>query len=119
MKRILVLEDERLIALDIAATLEEAGYDVIGPHGSVEGALTALEDVPPDFALLDVNLGRHGTSLPVAEELARRSLPFMFLTGYTTLSESFPETFGDYRRVQKPFVSNELITALEEELPSE
>ena len=56
--RILVVEDEALIAMDLQALLEEAGYHVLGPANSSAAALALIDNDEPDVALLDVNLGR-------------------------------------------------------------
>ncbi|MEX0760158.1 MAG: response regulator [Tistlia sp.] len=85
---ILFLEDEVFIGLETKLLLEEAGYRVIGPLGSIRDALAALESERPDLALLDVNL--NGTRVtPVAERLNELSVPFALLTGYS------PETLAE------------------------
>lgn len=79
-RRVLVVEDEVLVAMDIEATLEEAGCVVVGPAGTVEAALKLAEE-PLDCAILDVNLG--GRSIqPVARALADRGVPHIYVTGY-------------------------------------
>jgi CheY-like chemotaxis protein len=80
--RVLVVEDEALIALDIETTLRSLGCVVVGPVATVEQALRALVVGWPDAAILDVNLG-HEQVFPVADRLAERNVPFMFLTGYS------------------------------------
>ena len=67
--RILVVEDEALIAMDLQALLEEAGYCVLGPANTSEAALALIERDEPDVALLDVNLGR-SDAFGVANALA-------------------------------------------------
>ena len=79
--RVLVVEDEWLIALDLADEVTAAGYEVIGPVLSVSAALELLDTVGPDAALLDVNLDGE-MSYPIAEILAARSIPFIFVSGY-------------------------------------
>lgn len=79
-RRVLVVEDEALVAMDMQATVEEAGCVVVGPVGTVEEALK-LADQPLDCAILDVNLG--GRSIqPVARVLADRGVPHIYITGY-------------------------------------
>ncbi len=79
--RILVVEDEYLIALDLDAALRAAGYRVIGPASDVSAALELLKADRPDAAILDVNLaGQWGT--PVAEVLQAMSVPFILASGY-------------------------------------
>ena len=79
--RVLVLEDEFLIALQIESMLVRLGCTVVGPVPSVERALALIEREEPDFAILDVNLGRE-RSTPVAEALRARGVPFALATGY-------------------------------------
>ncbi len=81
---VLIVEDEPIISLDIAATLETAGAEILGPYSSANIALRALAEIShggePDAAVLDVNLGGH-TSESVARELEKLSVPFVFHTG--------------------------------------
>src|SRR3990170_2792714 len=77
-KRILVVEDEFLIALDIAGALEQGGLVVIGPLASVRDALAALEREQVDGALLDANLGGEPVGR-VADALSARRVPFAFV----------------------------------------
>ena len=77
---VLVVEDEPLIAMDLAETLANAGATVVGPVGRVTEALFLLGRTPVDAAILDVTLG-HEDIAPVAEVLATRQIPFVFVTG--------------------------------------
>ncbi len=79
--RILVVEDEFLIALDLEVTLETAGYRVIGPALNVSAALQLLKADRPDAAILDVNLAGERVT-PVAEALRAMSVPFILASGY-------------------------------------
>ena len=81
--RVLVVEDEALIALDIEIMLQSLGCVVVGPAATVAEALRVLvaEDAP-DAAILDVNLG-HEQVFPVADRLVECQVPFVFLTGYS------------------------------------
>jgi DNA-binding response OmpR family regulator len=78
-RRILIVEDNYLIAIGIAAILEQAGALVVGPVTNSRDAL-ALLDPLPDCASLDVQLGKE-SSFPIADELAARGVPFLFCTG--------------------------------------
>src|SRR5438270_8852311 len=82
-RRVLVVEDEYLIAADIAASLEALGAEVAGPAASVAEALTFLERDGDrlDGAVLDVNLGKERV-YPLADVLRSRGIPFVFTTGY-------------------------------------
>jgi CheY-like chemotaxis protein len=79
--RILVVEDDALLAMELAATLEGAGHRVVGPAHSVPEAFARVRgDAPIDAALLDVDL-RGETVAPVADALAAHGVPFAFVTG--------------------------------------
>jgi DNA-binding response OmpR family regulator len=86
--RVLVVEDEGLIALEIETLLKEMGCVVFGPAPTVARALALIAQEEADFALLDVNLG--GTrSTPVAEALRERGMPYALITGYD--ADQLPE----------------------------
>ena len=80
--RVLVVEDEPLIAAEIAITLELAGFKIIGPTSSVSHALALMEGDGCDAAVLDVNLG-HETSEPIARGLMSDGKPFVVVSGYS------------------------------------
>jgi DNA-binding response OmpR family regulator len=80
-QRVLVVEDELLLAMLLQAILEDAGYTVVGPIGRLDQALQAARQEDFSLALLDVNLNGEKV-FPVAEVLAERKVPFAFLTGY-------------------------------------
>ena len=105
--RVLVVEDEAIIAMSIEDALAYEGYEVIGPAGSVETALSLLKySAPVNVALLDVNL-RGETVYPVAEELAGRSIPFAFTSGYG--EEGIDSRFADRLVIPKPVDEARLI----------
>src|SRR5262249_46265339 len=105
-KRFLVVEDEPLIALHIAGNLEAAGAGVAGPAGTEEAALRLIEDAALDGALLDVNL--HGKSVDgIAAALARRNVPFVFVTGNGR--EGLPKPFSNAAVLAKPFSQDQLL----------
>jgi DNA-binding response OmpR family regulator len=106
--RILVVEDEFLIALDIAAALEGGGFAVVGPLGSVDEALGLLEREAIDGALLDANLGGHSVDR-LADALATRGVPFAFVSGYGP--EQLPTAHRGAPLVRKPFTCAELVAA--------
>jgi light-regulated signal transduction histidine kinase (bacteriophytochrome)/CheY-like chemotaxis protein len=107
---VLVVEDSMITALDLADTLEAAGYRPIGPTGRVEDALVMVDQEAPDVAVLDVNLG-DTTSFPVADRLADKRIPFVFLTGYDP-NGSVPARFAEVPCLAKPCSDEELRTAL-------
>jgi CheY-like chemotaxis protein len=79
--RILIMEDEALVAMMIEDTLIDLGCEVVGPFSSIERGITAIEHAKLDGAFLDVNL-RGEFVYPVADALAARATPFVFVTGY-------------------------------------
>ena len=102
-RRLLIVEDELLIALELQSIVEQLGGTVVGPAGSVEGALQLLSETTPDAALLDANL-REGRVTPVAQACRERSIPFALVTGYGRLELEEP-VLQVAPRVRKPFDS--------------
>lgn len=100
MTRVLVVEDEFLIALALQDMLEELGYQALGLAPTVDKALTLLSQSTPDIALLNVNLGAE-RSTAVAEVLLEMGVPFGLTTGYS--AAQLPEAiFRDAPSAQKP-----------------
>jgi len=87
--RVLVVEDEIFVALDLAATLNDLGYHVLGPVATAEAALALAQAEHPDAALLDVNLGRGRTAEAIAAHLRAAGVPFAFMTAYRRDSVKF------------------------------
>lgn len=107
-KRILIIEDEYLIAADLKRALTDVGAIVVGPAGTLEAAQMLVEE-DFDLALLDVNLdGEH--SYPLANRLCDRSVPFAFLTGYDEWA--LPPAYREVPRLGKPFAMAQLINEL-------
>lgn len=100
-RRILVVEDEMLLALDLQMILEDQGCTVIGPAPNAKRALQLLEDERPDAATLDLNLNGQ-SSAPVAAALAERSIPFLIISGYNSLHDDEP-LLRNAPHVAKPF----------------
>jgi CheY-like chemotaxis protein len=107
--RILVVEDEFLIALDIAGVLEQAGLAVIGPAGTVVDALQAIEQEDVHGALLDVHLAGEPVGR-IADALTARGIPFAFVSGYGR--EQLPQAYRGAPLVRKPFTGRDLLTAV-------
>lgn len=80
-RRILVVEDEYVIAVALKRWLQEAGIEVLGPVPNVDRALDLLEDHRLDAAVLDLNLGDGDTTYPVADRLEVLGVPYLFATG--------------------------------------
>jgi PAS domain S-box-containing protein len=108
-RRILVVEDEPLIAMDIAATLADAGCDVVGPASSVEEAKGLIAAAGFDAALLDANLGGRMVD-DLAAALTRLRVPFAFLTGYGR--EALPAAFRHAPIISKPFTTGHALDVL-------
>lgn len=106
---ILVVEDEPIIALDLQYLLEASGATPVALEHAIEGARQRLSGPAlPDVVILDLVLG--GTSsLPLAEELRQRKLPFLFLTGDAV---GIPSDFSDVQAVEKPFAADRLIATV-------
>src|SRR5574341_760011 len=80
-QRILIVEDEWLVAIELQALLEQQGGVVLGPVNTVARALRLLDHERPDVALLDLNLNGQ-RSTPVASALSVQGVPFVVVTGY-------------------------------------
>ncbi len=106
-KRILVVEDEFLVALEAASMLAEVGATVIGPAHHADRALHYAQTEALDAALLDINLGK-GTSADVASCLRDRGVPFVFATGYGQLAGVDPAAIV----VDKPYSQDQIVAAL-------
>ena len=100
-KRILVVEDSALVAMEVEAALREIGWEVVGPASGLERALDLLDREAPDGAVLDIQLGDEEV-YPLADMLRTRSVPFVFATGYDRAA-TLPERFQHTLTVQKPF----------------
>ncbi|MGC1577212.1 MAG: response regulator [Beijerinckiaceae bacterium] len=108
-RRLLVIEDEPLVALDLVAGLEEAGAEIVGSAGTVEEALQLIESASIDAVLLDANLrGRPVDDLAAA--LTRKNVPYVFVTGYG--QESLPRSFSTAPMLAKPFSREQLLRAV-------
>jgi DNA-binding response OmpR family regulator len=112
-RRILIVEDEAMIALDLELALERAGCVVVGPRPRLADALLHVDDEPFDAALLDINV--HGELVfPLAELLAARGIPFVFLTGYGEVI--LPAHFRERPVCRKPCAAHRPLQALAQAL---
>jgi CheY-like chemotaxis protein len=100
MPRVLVVDDEPLIAMMVEDWLSELQCETVGPAGSAKEALALIDDGKVDGAILDVSLGGH-TSFAVAAALRERSIPFAFATGHGR--ERIEERFKDAPTLLKPY----------------
>jgi len=108
--RILVVEDEYLLADDISRALIDAGAEVLGPVASARDAEAIIAaESRIDAAVLDINL-RDGAVFPAADALASREIPFAFATGYEEWS--LPGRFQGRPLVEKPFKASQITSLL-------
>jgi len=109
-KRILVVEDEMLIALDTMDELKNQGCVVLGPALRLEPGLAMAREKPMDAAVLDVNLAGK-LVWPLAGLLLEKHIPFVFVTGFGSSLE-FPPAFASVPRLDKPIQPGALAWAL-------
>jgi PAS domain S-box-containing protein len=98
-RRVLLVEDETLIAMMMEGLLRDLELEVVGPFGTVHDALEAVRHEAIDAAILDVNLGGE-MAYPIAQLLQAKKVPFVFMTGYG--SETITMPFANVRVFQKP-----------------
>ena len=107
--RILVVEDEPVVAMCLEDILEGLGCVTIGPASRLAEGLALAEASGLDAAILDINLGGGDRSIAIAETLRRRHVPFVFASGYGAPPEGFGETTP---LIEKPHREAEVVGAL-------
>jgi DNA-binding NtrC family response regulator len=108
-RRILIVEDELLVALETKALIWGFGGIVVGPCARVAAALEAIQLQPIDGAILDINVA--GTqSFVIADALQPRNIPFIFYTGHGR--DIVPPRFKDVVVIEKPVAAEMLVAAL-------
>jgi CheY-like chemotaxis protein len=112
--RVLFVEDELLVAIVTEEDLQSAGCVVLGPYTTLASAMEAARTQEFDLAILDINL-KGDMVYPLADELVKERLPFVFLTGYASVS--VPERFRSAPRIAKPLNPAALIEAIRRILP--
>jgi DNA-binding NtrC family response regulator len=113
--RVLVVEDESMVGVLMEDLLAEVGCDPVGTAWGVQQALAMLDMAPVRLVVLDANIAGKSVE-PVAEELARRGIPFIFVTGFGV--ERVPEAYRDRPILMKPVEEEELRKALMDALSS-
>lgn len=108
-RRVLVVEDEMLVLMNIEGALADLGCAAVSVAATVDDALALLEAERFDVAMLDVNLGGQ-SSFGVADALALRSIPFVFSTGYG--EHGIEPRFDDRPVLRKPYSDQQLAAAL-------
>ena len=109
LKRILIVEDETLVAMNIEDVLTEEGCEVVGPASRLDVAIRLAREERIDAAVLDVTI-RGGQVFPVAEILMDRGIPFVLASGYGDWA--LPERLKGQSRLTKPFSSEELLRSM-------
>jgi CheY-like chemotaxis protein len=107
--RILIVEDEMLVAMNIEDMLLDLGHEVAGLAGRLEPALALAQEGVFDIAMLDVNLAGD-LSFPVADILEARGIPYLFATGYGR--KGVRDEYGAVPVLQKPFRARDLEDAI-------
>jgi chemotaxis family two-component system sensor kinase Cph1 len=113
MIRILVVEDENIVAMEISWLVEDAGYSVVGPEVSVDTTLQVLTRHRIDLALLDVNLDGE-TVFPVSEMLDAMGVPYIFITSRP--ASSLPARYQGRPLLAKPYSSTALLALVKQVL---
>jgi CheY-like chemotaxis protein len=112
--RILLVEDEAMVAMLVEGMLTALGCQVVEWVANIPAALNAIDTIEFDGALLDMNLSG-AVVFPVAEVLAARGLPFVFVTGYGRTAEAAAR-FPAAPVLKKPFDSSQLARILKQEI---
>jgi DNA-binding NarL/FixJ family response regulator len=107
--RVLVVEDEFYLAIELKEAVERAGGEVLGPCPPKKAVAWELSRGIPDCAIVDINLGA-GPSFETAETLQGHGIPFLFLTGYD--APSIPTRLAHIERFEKPAETNRVLAAV-------
>lgn len=109
--RVLVVEDEPLIGMDIEDAVQGLGHEVVGPIAQLDEALDLATLATLGCAILDINIiGGH--SYPVADMLLKRGLPVLLLSSYR--AETLPVRLHEEPRLPKPFTNAQLVEEIRE-----
>lgn len=103
--RVLIVEDQYLIAADLSRAVKTLGAQIIGPVASIEAARAEMAENQVDIVFLDINLNDE-MAFPLADELERGGIPFIFATGHDWAI--IPERFKSKPRLEKPFTVQSL-----------
>ena len=109
--RILVVEDEPLLAMLLEESLEDLGHEMVGVAATVAQADAILDGHAVDAAFLDFSLADDATSIPVAQRLRREGKPFYYVSGYNSIAPN--ENAPEAPLLSKPFSLNALKAALD------
>lgn len=115
-KRILIVEDDYVIGLDMQTILADAGVETLGPVGRCCTAVELIDSESPDAAVVDGNLNGESAE-SVAARLRASAIPFIFVSGYGR--DHLPPEFADVPLIRKPFEPDALVDAIRTMLPQE
>lgn len=115
MKRLFIVEDEAIIAMDLAEQLEEFGFDVVGVAHDGESAIEQLQDLDPELILMDIVLGNGIDGIETAEKILKtRSIPVIFLTAFSDSSTvERAARIAPYGYITKPYNAQALRASIE------
>lgn len=109
--RVLIVEDEAIIAMDLEMMLQDEGCEVVATVASVSAALEQIAQHEIDCAFLDINLG-HEQVFPVADELAKKGVPFALLSGHT--KAVLPPAHLNRPGLPKPYLKKDVVKMLDQ-----
>ena len=109
-QRILVAEDEMIVAFDLRETVEEAGFTVAGPYSGMSAAMSACAEAKPDLAILDIKLD-DGVVYPLARRLTDEDVPIIFYSGRQDEGDIHAR-FPNATTLPKPCPPTEMLAAV-------
>lgn len=109
--RVMIVEDEALLALELESEVEMAGHEVVGQAASSQKAYELADEAQPDFAFVDIQLLDGPTGIDVGRYLSSKNIPFVFVSGNL---KRIPDDFaGALGAIEKPYTMNGLQNALD------
>jgi DNA-binding LytR/AlgR family response regulator len=109
--KVLIVEDEALLALELESEVEIAGHEVVGVALSSKQARDLMESTQPDFAFVDIHLVDGPTGIDVGRDLAQNRVPYVFVSG--NIKKLPPDFAGALGAIEKPYTMNGMKNALE------
>ena len=108
--RIMIVEDEALLALELEYEVEASGHEVVGIAADKKSAMHLIAEADPAFAFVDIHLNNGPTGIEVGRKLQEMGTPYVFVTGNV---KRIPEDFaGALGAIEKPYSMNGLQNAL-------
>ena len=111
MMKVLIVEDEALLALELESEVEIAGHEVVGVALSSAQARDLMQSTQPDFAFVDIHLVDGPTGIDVGRDLAGNGVPYVFVSG--NIKKLPPDFAGALGAIEKPYTMNGMKNALE------